>query len=84
MNNIIAYLRQQYAEDFNASVAVTAATGIAATHISGTTLHSQTGCGIPQQLEDFERMWKQTNREKWRKLKVCLEQKLQREHALKL
>ena len=70
LNHIIAYLRQEYAEDFNASVAVTAATGIAATHISGTTLHSQSGCGIPQQLEDFDRMWKQQSREKWRKLKV--------------
>lgn len=71
LNHIIAFLRQEYAEDFNASVAVTAATGIAATHISGTTLHSQTGCGIPQQLEDFDRMWKQQNRDRWRKLKVC-------------
>jgi len=51
-------------------VAVTAATGIAATHISGTTLHSQTGCGIPQTIEDFDRMWKPQSRDRWRKMKV--------------
>lgn len=71
LNRIIEFFRQDYGEDFNASVAVTAATGIAATHISGTTLHSQTGCGIPQTIEDFDRMWKPQSRDRWRKMKVC-------------
>ena len=70
LNRIIQFLREDYGPDFNASVAVTAATGIAATHISGTTLHSQTGCGIPQTVEDFDRMWKPQSRDRWRQLKV--------------
>ena len=70
LNRIIEHFRQDYGEDFNACVAVTAATGIAATHISGTTLHSQTGCGVPQTIEDFDRMWKPQSRDRWRKMKV--------------
>ncbi len=70
LNRIIEHFRQDYGEDFNACVAVTAATGIAATHISGTTLHSQTGCGVPQIIEDFDRMWKPQSRDRWRKMKV--------------
>ena len=35
LNRIIADLRELYGEDYQASVAVTAATGIAATHIHG-------------------------------------------------
>lgn len=48
LNHIISNLRQQFGEDFGDCVAVTAATGIAATHISGTTLNSALGCGAPQ------------------------------------
>ena len=70
LNRIIEHFRQDYGQDFNACVAVTAATGIAATHISGTTLHSQTGCGVPQTNEDFDRMWKPQSRDRWRKMKV--------------
>ena len=70
LNRIIEHFRQDYGEDFNACVAVTAATGIAASHISGTTLHSQTGCGVPQTIEDFDRMWKPQSRDRWRKMKV--------------
>ena len=70
LNRIIQHFREEYRDDFNASVAVTAATGIAATHISGTTLHSQTGCGVPQTIDDFDRMWKPQSRERWRKMKV--------------
>ncbi|KAL3131052.1 hypothetical protein ABBQ38_15563 [Trebouxia sp. C0009 RCD-2024] len=72
LNRIIEFFRQDYGPDFNASVAVTAATGIAATHISGTTLHSQTGCGVPQTVEDFDRMWKPQSRDRWRKMKVLI------------
>ncbi|DBA72022.1 TPA: hypothetical protein ACH3X2_14301 [Trebouxia sp. C0005] len=72
LNRIIEHFRQDYREDFNACVAVTAATGIAATHISGTTLHSQTGCGVPQTIEDFDRMWKPQSRDRWRKMKVLI------------
>ncbi|KAK9815272.1 hypothetical protein WJX72_000940 [[Myrmecia] bisecta] len=72
LNRIITCLREIYGPDFLDCVAVTAATGIAATHINGTTLHSQTGCGVPQVMDDFGRMWKPENKEKWRKLKVLI------------
>ena len=33
-----------------------APTGIAATHVNGTTIHSATGIGVPKCQEDFRRM----------------------------
>ncbi|KAK9836342.1 hypothetical protein WJX81_007050 [Elliptochloris bilobata] len=71
LNRIIDKLRLVYGEDFAESVAVTAATGIAATHIGGTTLHSQCGCGIPRTYDDFGKMWR-TATPQWRKLKVLI------------
>ncbi|MGH7238014.1 MAG: PIF1 family DEAD/DEAH box helicase, partial [Candidatus Saccharimonadales bacterium] len=41
----------------NKRVAVTASTGIAATHIGGTTIHSWAGLGIRDQLTDFDKTW---------------------------
>ena len=37
------------------AVAITAPTGIAATHISGTTIHAAFGVGVPWHVSDFER-----------------------------
>jgi hypothetical protein len=51
-------------------VAVTAATGIAATHISGTTLHSQAGCGVPQVMQDFQKMNSAMAAARWRALDI--------------
>ena len=53
-------------------VAVTAATGIAATHVSGTTLHSFAGCGIPQTMADFGKMNSTAAAARWRAVDVVL------------
>ena len=47
LNHFIQYLKKK-----NIGVAITASTGIAATHLSGTTIHSWAGIGINQELSD--------------------------------
>ena len=57
LNQIIEALRQQHGDD---AVAITATTGIAATHIGGTTLHSWSGIGVGKGSADelFRKMSK--------------------------
>ena len=49
VNKYIEYLRKN-----NISVSITASTGIAATHMGGVTLHSWSGLGIREELDDQE------------------------------
>src|SRR3989338_10848077 len=49
VNEYVAYLRQH-----NIEPAITASTGIAATHISGITIHSWSGIGIKRKLDKYD------------------------------
>ena len=49
INEYINYLRDRYVE-----VAITASTGIAATHIGGMTIHSWSGIGIRKKLDRYD------------------------------
>lgn len=44
----------QYLKEHDISVAITASTGIAATHIGGVTIHSWSGIGARQKITDYE------------------------------
>jgi GTPase SAR1 family protein len=70
LNKYINYLK-----DNNVRVAVTASTGIAATHLQGNTLHSWSGIGIRDRLvdEDFEKLLKtQRIKSNYKKTKVLI------------
>ncbi len=51
----------QLAKKAKKRVAVTASTGIAATHIGGTTIHSWTGLGIRDELSERDERWLKEN-----------------------
>jgi hypothetical protein len=54
---IVQALQETYGEAMQRRVAVCASTGIAATHINGSTVHSSTGCGVCHYVQDFARMF---------------------------
>src|SRR3989344_2151616 len=49
INKFVSYLRERDIEP-----AITASTGIAATHIGGMTIHSWSGIGIKESLNDYD------------------------------
>lgn len=48
--------------------AATAPTGVAAISVSGQTLHSLAGCGVPVCARDMEKMWSRAPKAAWRRL----------------
>ena len=70
--HIVTLLKRRHGADFGRRVAVTAATGIASTHISGTTLHAQSGVGVPQRMQDFQRMHAAESAKRWRELETLI------------
>ena len=65
----------QHLKDANINVAITASTGIAATHIKGSTIHSWSGIGIKQLLtgKDLRNLKKKKYlREQFDKVKVLI------------
>ena len=50
--------------------AITASTGIAATHLHGCTIHSAAGIGVPMYVSDFRKAWGQ--KVFWRSLEVLV------------
>ncbi|KAI8462467.1 MAG: PIF1-like helicase-domain-containing protein [Monoraphidium minutum] len=70
LSHIVEELRQEFGLLFATRVAVTAATGIAATHIKGQTLHSAMGCGVVNSYRDWGRMMQRKNAQRLRDLDV--------------
>ncbi len=62
LNIFIAWLRQHGIEP-----AITASTGIAATHIEGTTIHSWSGIGIRERVSSFELEQMEQKKPLWRR-----------------
>ncbi len=54
---IIELLKTHYGFEYDMKVCVAASTGIASTHINGTTLHTATGIGVPRSWDHFGRMF---------------------------
>lgn len=70
LNKYIAYLKEN-----NVAVAVTASTGIAATHLQGTTIHSWSGMGVKENLttKDLEKLLTAGRiRQNYKKTKVLI------------
>lgn len=65
----------EYARQLGKRIAITASTGIAASHIDGVTVHSWSGLGILEQItdEELERMsWKPYIRDKYHRCDILI------------
>ena len=62
LERIVERLRERHGDDFRRRVAVTATTGVAATHIGGQTLNSALGLGAPSLVGDFRSLLAPRNR----------------------
>lgn len=72
LNTILDALQEKYGTRFQEYVAATAMTGIAGTHIEGTTLNSALGIGVPLRFSDFRSMHRQDTKARVRKWKVLI------------
>jgi len=72
VERIVEELRTKYGGGFRRAVAVTATTGVAATHIGGQTLNSALGFGAVSRVRDFETMTTANSRRRLRELRVLL------------
>ncbi|MFA5994118.1 MAG: PIF1 family DEAD/DEAH box helicase [Parcubacteria group bacterium] len=82
LNQYIAYLKEK-----GIGVAVTASTGIAATHMNGQTIHSWSGMGISDTLdeEDLTKLSKKHyHRQKFKRAKVLIIDEISMLHAHQL
>ena len=82
LNKYITYLRSH-----NISVGITASTGIAATHMGGTTIHSFTGLGVKDILSDkdiSDLFKRQYLRNRFQKTKVLIIDEISMLHAHRL
>lgn len=69
-NKIIEFLRFIFDTSFPTKVALAASTGIAASHLGGTSIHSAAGIGVPKYNTDFHRMLGRKTRDLWLNLEV--------------
>ena len=64
-----------YLKEHNVQVAVTASTGIAATHLNGTTIHSWSGIGVKNNIsvQDLEKLQKNKRiKSNYKKTKILI------------
>jgi ATP-dependent DNA helicase PIF1 len=72
LKQVVKVLREKYGNAFGEKVAVVATTGIAATHISGTTINAALGIGAPSLYRDFRLMHRNDNKNRIRRWEVMV------------
>jgi ATP-dependent DNA helicase PIF1 len=73
LRRIVEALQEKHGDDFGELVAVTATTGIAATHIvGGTTLNAALGVGAPNTYRDFRTMHRPQHRSRVRRWRTLI------------